>query len=226
MIPLRDTIKSRTFPFVNISIIVVNALIFLGELALNQNQLTMFFYHYGAVPGWIVGNFQAGNFLSALAPIITATFLHGGWLHIISNMLFLWVFGDNVEDKLGHLNYFLFYITVGFIGNLVQILLSPESTVPIIGASGAVAGILGAYYIKFPKSRILALIPIFFIFTLTEVKASVFIIFWFILQLFNGALSLGAVGNSVAWWAHIGGFLGGILLLKIFSKSDKKIYLE
>lgn len=226
MIPLRDTIKSRTFPFVTVAIIVVNFLIFRGELALNQNQLTALFYHYGAVPSWIVGNFLAGNFLAAIVPIITATFLHGGWLHIISNMLFLWVFGDNVEDKVGHLKYFLFYIAVGFIGNSAQILLSAESTVPIIGASGAVAGILGAYYLKFPHSRVLALIPIVFIFTLTEVRASIFIVFWFILQLFNGALSLGAVGNSVAYWAHVGGFLGGIILLKIFTKEDDITYLK
>lgn len=226
MIPLRDTIKSKTFPFVTVSIIVVNVLIFLGELTLNQDQLTALFYQYGAVPSWIVGNFLAGNYLTAIVPMITATFLHGGWLHIISNMLFLWVFGDNVEDKLGHFKYFLFYIAVGFIGNLAQILLSVDTTVPIIGASGAVAGILGAYYMKFPHSRIIALIPLVFIFTLTEVKASIFIFFWFILQLFNGALSLGAMGNSVAYWAHIGGFSGGIILLKIFTKKDDIINLK
>lgn len=227
MIPLRDTIKSRTFSFVTVFIIVINVLIFLGELALNQNELTALFYQYGAVPSWIVGNFLEGNYLTAVVPMITATFLHGGWLHIIGNMLFLWVFGDNVEEKLGHFSFFLFYIAVGLIGNLAQTLLSADSTVPIIGASGAVAGILGAYFIKFPHSRIVALIPLVFIFTLMEIRAPVFIFFWFILQLFNGVLSLGAVGNSVAYWAHIGGFLGGIMLFKVFAKKGEDIiYLK
>ena len=226
MIPLRDTIKGETFPFVNIALIVVNVLVFLGELSLTQTQLTELFYTYGAVPSWIVNNFFQGNIVGAIVPMITATFLHGGWLHILSNMLFLWVFGDNVEDRMGHFNYFIFYISVGFLGNLAQIIFSPQSTVPIIGASGAVAGILGAYYLLFPKSRVLALIPIIFFFTLMEVKASLFIIFWFILQIFNGVLSLGAVGNPVAWWAHIGGFIGGVILLRVFVKENKKIYIE
>lgn len=226
MIPLKDTIKSRSVPYVNIAIITVNVLIFIGQLSLNEGQLTEIYYRFGVVPNWIITSLQQSADLTAIFPLITATFLHGGWLHIISNMLFLWVFGDNIEDRAGHFQYLIFYLFMGILGNVAQILVNPTSTVPIIGASGAVAGILGAYYLKFPRSRILALIPIFFFFTLMEIRASVFIIFWFILQIFNGVLSLGAVGNPVAWWAHIGGFIGGFVFIRFFVKERKMLYLE
>ncbi|MDK2823318.1 MAG: hypothetical protein PWQ67_2198 [Clostridia bacterium] len=225
MIPLRDTVKSRTFPYVNMAIIIVNVLIFFGEISLTQMELTELYYRFGLVPNWFLQTIQSGQ-VEAIIPLTTSTFLHGGWLHIISNMLFLWVFGDNIEDRVGHFSYLIFYLLVGVLGNIAQVLANPESTVPIIGASGAVAGILGAYYISFPRSKILALIPIFFFFTLMEVRSSFFIIFWFILQVFNGIFSLGAVGNSVAWWAHIGGFLGGFILIRLFIKKRNFIYLE
>lgn len=223
MIPIRDTIKSRTFPYVNLTIIVINGLIFLRGLGLNHLELTQIFYTGGVIPSNFFAVIEKGNYLAGIIPLITATFIHGGWLHIISNMLFLWVFGDNIEDRIGHFKYLIFYLLVGITGNMVQIAANPGSNVPIIGASGAVAGILGAYYISFPRSRILALIPIFYFFTFLEVKASIFIIFWFLLQIVNGLFTLGAVGNSVAWWAHIGGFLGGFLLIKIFSSKSRLI---
>jgi len=226
MIPLRDTVKSRTFPFINMTIIILNVLVFFGESNLTEMGLTEFFYHFGIIPSWFLQTVEAGYFVQAVIPLVTSIFLHGGWLHIISNMLFLWVFGDNIEDRMGHFKYLLFYLTVGVIGNIAQIMANPQSTIPIIGASGAVAGILGAYYISFPRAKILALIPIVFFFTLMEVRASFFIIFWFVLQVFNGVFSLTTVGNSVAWWAHIGGFLGGFILIRFFQRQRNLIYLE
>lgn len=226
MIPLRDTVKSHTFPIVNMIIIIINVLVFLGESTLNEMGLTELFYRFGVVPSWFLQTMYSGNLTSAIIPLFTSTFLHGGWLHIISNMLFLWVFGDNIEDRMGHLRYLFFYLIVGAIGNIFQIMANSQSTIPIIGASGAVAGILGAYYISFPRAKILALIPIIFFFTIMEIRASLFIIFWFFLQVFNGVFSITAVGNSVAWWAHIGGFLGGFILIRFFQKQRKFIYLE
>ncbi|MGI6224876.1 MAG: rhomboid family intramembrane serine protease [Peptococcales bacterium] len=224
MIPLRDTIRPRTYPIVNITIIVLNIIFFLMESSLNEIGLVEIFYLFGLTPSSFLRNLEMGNFSAAITPLFTSIFLHGGWLHIISNMLFLWVFGDNVEDRVGHFKYLVFYLTVGAIANITQVLADPLSTIPIIGASGAVAGILGAYYVSFPRAKILALIPIIFFFTLMEVRASFFIIFWFILQVFNGVFSISTVGNSVAWWAHIGGFLGGILLIRFF-KTNRKLIL-
>lgn len=226
MIPLRDTVKPRTFPIVNMVIIILNVIIFLLESTLSEVGLTEFFYRFGVIPSWFTQNVEAGNFTEAVIPLFTSTFLHGGWLHIISNMLFLWVFGDNIEDRMGHFKYLLFYLVVGGIGNITQIMANPQSVTPIIGASGAVAGILGAYYISYPKAKILALIPIVFFFTFLEVRAAFFIIFWFVLQVFNGVFSITTVGNSVAWWAHIGGFLSGLIIIRFFNKQRKIIYLE
>lgn len=156
--------------------------------------------------------------LELLTPL-TAMFLHGGWLHIISNMLYLYIFGDNVEDTLGHGRYLAFYLLCGFISFLTQIFINPASMVPNIGASGAVAGVLGAYFILFPGSRVVTLVPIFFFFTMVEIPAFFFIGFWFLMQLLGGTAQLGRVNpfsGGIAFWAHIGGFLAGILLLKLF----------
>lgn len=226
MIPLKDTLKPRTFPYVNVCIIIFSVLVFVGETTLNDLDLTEVYYNLGLVPYWFLENISSGNLGAALLPLFTSLFLHGGWFHIISNMLFLWVFGDNVEDRMGHLRYLGFYLSVGALGNLAQIIAAPQSTIPIIGASGAVAGILGAYYVSFPRAKVLALIPIIFFFTFMEVRATVFIIFWFVLQVFNGIFSLTGVGNSVAWWAHIGGFLGGFILTPFLGKTRKLIYPE
>lgn len=226
MIPLRDTLKSRTFPIVNLTIIIINVLIFIGQTTLNELALTELYYRFGLVPSWFLQNIQMGNFSTALPPLFTSIFLHGGWVHIISNMLFLWVFGDNIEDRMGHLRYLGFYLIVGAMGNIAQIMASSQSTIPIIGASGAVAGILGAYYVSFPRAKVLAIIPLIFFFTFLEVRATFFIIGWFFLQVFNGIFSLASTGNSVAWWAHIGGFLGGLILIPFLKKTRKLIHLE
>ncbi|AGL02704.1 rhomboid family intramembrane serine protease [Desulfoscipio gibsoniae] len=215
MIPLRDSAKSQTFPIVNLSIIVLNLLIYIWEVTLEPYRLNQIYYILGLVPAEVLNAiFTGASFTPIVVSFITAMFIHGGWLHVIGNMLFLWVFGDNVEDRLGHLKYLLFYLVAGATGSLAHILTDPTSTIPVVGASGAVAGVLGAYIIAFPRSRILALVPIIIIFTLMEIPAVVFIALWFILQMFNGVASLGGAANTVAYWAHIGGFLMGIVLIK------------
>ncbi len=223
MIPLRDSARSRTFPFINIFIIVLNLLIYIKEVMLEPYQLNQLFYTYGLIPAEVLNALYTGAPLTPLlVNFITATFIHGGWFHVLGNMLFLWVFGDNVEDRLGHLKYLLFYLLAGIAGGVAHIITNPLSTVPVVGASGAVAGVLGAYVIAFPRSRILALVPLFIVFFFTEIPAVVFIAIWFVLQLFNGVASLGGSATPVAWWAHVGGFIVGALLIKMM--SPRRLY--
>ncbi|WP_347488157.1 rhomboid family intramembrane serine protease [Desulfoscipio sp. XC116] len=225
MIPLRDSVKSRTFPIVNITIIVLNLLVYLREVTIEPYRLNQAFYAFGLVPAEVLNTVFTGAPLTpVLVSFVTSMFIHGGWLHVIGNMLFLWVFGDNIEDRLGHLKYLLFYLAVGVVGGLAHIISNPVSTVPVVGASGAVAGVLGAYIIAFPRSRILALVPILIIFTLMEIPAVVFIALWFVLQLFNGVASLGGAANTVAYWAHIGGFVMGAILIKTMAPRIVKGY--
>ncbi len=225
MIPLRDSTKSQTFPIVNLTIIVLNILIYFLEVSFEPYQLNQIYYAFGLVPAEVMNTIITGSSLTpVLISFVTAMFIHGGWLHVIGNMLFLWVFGDNVEDRLGHVKYLLFYLVVGAAGSLAHIISNPFSTVPIVGASGAVAGVLGAYIIAFPRSRILALVPIFIIFTLVEIPAVIFIALWFVLQLFNGVASLGGNVNTVAYWAHVGGFVMGVILIKIMAPRVTKGY--
>lgn len=216
MIPLRDTIRSRSFPIVNVSLIALNVVVFVFQLGLGQAGFERFVGTYGVVPARVVeGLAQAPLSPETWVPLFTAMFLHGNWFHILGNMLYLWVFGDNVEDTLGHRGYILFYLAVGLVGNFAHVLTNADSFIPTIGASGAVAGVLGAYFILFPRSRILALVPLLFILTFMELPAVVFLFLWFGLQLLNGLTSIAAPGNLVAWWAHIGGFIAGMLLIKV-----------
>lgn len=222
MIPLRDNTRSRSFPYVNITLIAINILVFFKEITLPTQHLNYFFYTYGIIPTQVVEQTIAGApLLTVGIPFITAMFLHGGWLHLLGNMLYLWIFGDNVEDRLGHLPYLFFYLSVGIIGSVTHIIANPSSQVPIIGASGAIAGVLGAYFLSFPTARILTLVPIFFFVTVIQVPALVFLPVWFVIQLLNGLSTAGMTANTVAWWAHIGGFLGGAVLLPFFSQNRR-----
>ncbi|MGB9792027.1 MAG: rhomboid family intramembrane serine protease [Thermacetogeniaceae bacterium] len=224
MIPLRDSTRSRSFPIVNILLIALNILVFLKETTLTSQQLNYLTYMYGVIPAKVQTELSAGvPILSIAVPFITAMFLHGGWLHILGNMLYLWIFGDNVEDRMGHLPYLFFYLLVGIAGSIAHILANPGSQVPIIGASGAIAGVLGAYFISYPRSRILTLLPLPFFITLIEVPAFFFLPFWFILQLLNG-ISTNLAANPVAWWAHIGGFLAGMLLVNFFPNTKARTF--
>ena len=206
--------------------VAVNLSVFIYEL-LQQNQVHWLLYRWGLIPArlWGLDDFewlrQSTVAAAALPPawltLFTSMFLHAGWVHVGSNMLYLWVFGDNVEDRLGHGRYVLFYLLSGMAAGLLQAALNPQAAVPTIGASGAVAGVLGAYLLLYPWARISTLVPIFFFLTVVEIPAGVFLLFWFFLQLWNGALAISAdpgVVRGVAWWAHIGGFVAGILLLR------------
>lgn len=222
MIPLRDSTRSRSFPFVNITLIILNVLVFFKELALPPQHLNSFFYSYGVIPAQVVNQIATGApLLAAGIPFISAMFLHGSWLHLLGNMLYLWIFGDNVEDRMGHLRYLIFYLLVGIIGSVAHIISAPGSQVPIIGASGAIAGILGAYFLAFPKAKILTLVPVFFFITFIQVPAIIFLPVWFLIQILNGISTAGMTAEAVAWWAHIGGFIGGAVLFPFFSHHRK-----
>ncbi|MBU2636473.1 MAG: rhomboid family intramembrane serine protease [Bacteroidetes bacterium] len=222
MIPLRDTNPHRTTPFINYIIIGGNVIIFLFQFLLSKHY-EQIIYTFGIVPVRLMTDVQTFNFdTMTFLPLFTSMFMHGGWLHLIGNMLFLYVFGDNIEDRLGHLRYLLFYLLAGLGAAFTQIFINPVSQIPMVGASGAIAGVLGAYILLFPTARILTLIPIFFFIQLVELPAYLFLGIWFIMQLVSGMLSLGigADAGGVAWWAHIGGFATGAVLL-VFLKRRR-----
>jgi len=220
MIPLRDSNPSRTIPFVNYLLIAVNVIVFLFELSLGRgmNKLVM---HFGLVPCNLVDDVSTLHFgVTTFLPLFTSMFLHGGWMHLIGNMLFLYIFGDNVEDRFGHFRYLIFYFVAGLAAAATQIYMFPASLVPMVGASGAIAGVLGAYVFMFPTAKILTLVPIFFFFQFIELPAFLFLGFWFLLQIISGtfALGIGADAGGVAWWAHIGGFIAGAALFPFLRK--------
>jgi membrane associated rhomboid family serine protease len=224
MFPLRDKIPSKTFPFVTVSLIVINLVVFFYELSLGE-QLNSFLNTFSIIPSRFqeVINQPSFQLFPVGLSLFSSVFLHGGWMHIIGNMWYLWIFGDNVEDSTGHFRFLMFYLLCGILAGLTHILMNPFSTVPTIGASGAIAGVMGAYFLLFPKSKILTLIFIFIFIQIIEIPAVFFLGFWIILQFISGSMSRGLVdsGGGVAWWAHIGGFLVGLALILIFKKRKK-----
>jgi membrane associated rhomboid family serine protease len=227
MIPLKDSIKSRSLPILVFGLLFVNAVVFLFELTL-QNNLEGFINLYGFVPKrffFYSADYTSFFSLSRFLPIFTSMFLHGGFIHFLGNMLFLWVFADNVEDFFGKIRFLILYFSSGAFACLVQGLTSVKSPVPMIGASGAIAGVLGSYFVLFPYSRIYTLIPIFIFPLFVEIPAPIFLIYWFFIQFFNGSLALaGAVWTGVAFWAHIAGFLCGVLFALFFGKRRRGFY--
>jgi len=227
VIPIGDSPPRRSFPWVTILIIVVNVLVFVYELGMTDPQLETFVQSVGTVPVEIA----SGQDVPPPAPIpglpwitlITAMFVHGGFLHIASNMLYLWVFGDNVEDNLGHFPYAIFYLAAGIIAGLTHVFVNLGSTVPSVGASGAIAGVLGAYLIMFPNAQVRTLIFLGPFITWPRVSAVLLIVFWFLMQLVAGVISLGGTQQTsgVAVWAHIGGFLAGVLLALILRRRSE-----
>ena len=218
MIPLRDTIQSRNYPIVNTTIIGLNVAVFLAELGYGP-KLNQFLFTYGLVPARysvpeIASHFSFGQQAFSL---LSFMFLHGGFWHLVGNMWSLYIFGDNVEDRLGSLRYIIFYLLCGWASGVTHLFMNWHSHIPTIGASGAIAGVMGAYLILYPGSRILTLIPIFFIPYFIEVPAYVFLGIWFLIQ-FLSAAGTHAQTSGIAWWAHIGGFLFGMVFLKLFSK--------
>jgi rhomboid family protein len=220
VIPLYDRNPTRRFPIVTVSLIAVCFVVFLYELSITMGgggdaALERFFGTWGAVPSKITASIDAGNYLSqATLGIVTSIFLHGGWLHILGNMLYLWIFGNNVEDRLGRLGFLLFYLVGGVVAALTQVAIDPGSTQPLVGASGAIAAALGAYIVLFPGARILSLVFLGFFYQLLNVPALVILGFWFVLQLISGFGSLGGdtASGGVAFFAHIGGFAFGMVI--------------
>jgi len=213
MFPVSDVIPSRTVPVVTIGLIAANALIFLSQVALPPLGLELFVGAYALVPAWFWW-----------PSLFTSQFLHAGWMHFIGNMVYLWIFGDNVEDRMGHIRYLLFYLGGGAAAAILQTLFNPFSAVPMLGASGAIAAVMGAYFVLYPQSRVLTAIFLVIFFDLVEIPAIFFLGIWFLLHLVSGIGSLGvsnAAGGGTAFWAHIGGFVAGALGGAVLRSRDR-----
>ena len=226
MLPIKDDVPSLKPPVITWFLIIANSLVFIFELWLPEKSLEHFFYLFGLVPArythpswaeWV--GFPVDNYW----PFLTNMFLHGGWLHIISNMWVLWIFGDNVEDRMGHFRFLVFYILCGILAGTVHMLSNPHSTVPALGASGAIAGVLGAYFLLYPFARVIVLVPLFFWPFFFVLPAAFYLGFWFLLQFYQGTFALLApkYGGGIAWWAHIGGFVAGLVLCPLFTRLRK-----
>lgn len=214
MIPLRDVIPSRTTPYVTISLVVVNAFVFLYELSLGT-AINEFMYTFGLVPAEFTW-----------PTVLTSMFLHGGFLHVAGNMLYLWIFGDNVEDRMGHGRFLTFYLICGIAAALAQTITVPDSTVPMVGASGAIAGVMGAYFILYPHSRIVTLVTLLFFWQIMEIPAIVFLGIWFLMQFLSGVGSIAsaphAPGGGIAFWAHVAGFAAGAIGVFLFRRPERQ----
>ncbi len=212
MIPLRDVIPSRTTPYVTVTLIVANALVFVYQFSLGVaiNEFVLYWGHVPAAFSWVT--------------VMTSMFLHGGLMHVGGNMLYLWIFGDNVEDRMGHGRFLTFYLLCGVTAALAQTIMNPDSVIPMVGASGAVAGVMGAYFVLYPKSRVVTLVPIFFI---VEVPAIVFLGIWFLVQLLSGVGSVasatgGEPAGGIAFWAHVAGFMAGLSGVVVFRRPERQ----
>ena len=222
MIPLKDDIPTDKVPFVTIGIIILNCLVYIYELTLSSDVLEDFTLLYGAIPDRLVHPFTMDLLLpQALPPVLTiftSMFLHGGPLHLLGNMLYLWIFGKNVEDFLGHIRYIFFYMMSGFFAAFIHTLSDINSLIPMIGASGAIAGILGAYFILYPRANISTLFIFIIFFKIIQVPAVLILGLWFLLQVANA----GGGGSSVAWFAHVGGFITGVFMIRMFKQTHSR----
>jgi membrane associated rhomboid family serine protease len=233
VIPLRDDVPSRTVPFVNYAIIAVNGLAFFLEVGLGP-RLESFIRANAVVPARFTGHdgsLQISEvLLTSIDPrlggtVLISMFLHGGLAHVLGNMLYLWIFGDNVEDRMGHTRYLVFYLLCGWAASYAHIAASPTATLPSLGASGAIAGVLGAYITLYPRARVVTLVPIFFFLEIVQIPAFFFLGIWFLQQFLYGAMQLGvrtAETGGVAWWAHIGGFAAGFILVWLFQRGPRR----
>jgi len=216
MIPLRDTIPSHSRPLVTVGLILVNTLVFLHEQSLGSAGLERFILEYGFVPAvyFHTSTAEPWNFFARFGPMFSSMFLHGGWLHLIGNMWILWIFGDNVEDRLGKVRFLLYYLACGLAAVYFHYWMSRLSGVPVVGASGAIAGVMGGYFVLFPHARILTILFVFVFVQIITVPAVVFLALWFIGQLLSGVVTNSAqMSGGVAWWAHVGGFVAGALMM-------------
>ena len=228
MIPIRDTIPSKQTPVATWSLILANSVVFIFELMMPEPVLQAFFYYFGIVPARYTHPEWArfvGLPIDSYLPFLTSMFLHGGWLHIIGNMWTLWIFGDNVEERMGSLRFLIFYLICGLAAGLVHYFTNLDSTLPTVGASGAIAGVLGAYFLLYPNARVVTLIPLFFFPLFVEIPAVTYLGFWILSQIFSGLFMLGLPEDvgGVAFWAHVGGFVAGAALHWLFVKDRRKI---
>ena len=219
MIPLRDSLPSRSTPVVTIAIIAINVFVFLHEWTMDDFTRNHFIAQYALVPR----RFEAID-------ILTSMFMHSGWLHLIGNMWFLWIYGDNVEDILGRFKYILFYLGCGTAAALAHVAFNFDSRIPTMGASGAIAGVMGAYLLKFPQARIVTLLPILIFFTTVEIPAWIMLVYWFVIQLFSGVGEFATASvnhGGIAWFAHVGGFLAGMVLINVLrARQPYRRYAE
>ena len=225
MIPIGDSTRRRTTPYVNVGIIIACVLVFLYELSLSATDINSFFLDWGVIPVQLVDWLESPSVVEEPSTVVTSMFIHGGWLHLIGNMLFLWVFGDNVEDAMGHGRYLVFYLLAGLAATALQVFIDQESLIPMVGASGAIAGVLGAYLVLYPRATVSVVIPWLWFFGAFPVPAAFLIVFWFLLQLLSGVASLGAdasVTGGIAFWAHVGGFLAGVVLVWAFRRPKPR----
>lgn len=217
MLPLQDINPTRRVPYITYGLIAINVIVFLTQLGLSERQLAEVYVTQSVVPVLVARDSFS---IETILDFIRSMFFHGGWAHLLGNMLYLWIFGDNVEDVMGKPLYILFYLVCGFVAAFAQVVIDPTSQIPLVGASGAIAGVLGSYLILFPGVRVRGLILLGYFSRLTEIPALYVLGFWFVLQLFNGVMSLGVVtdGGGVAFFAHIGGFVAGIVLTWLFTR--------
>jgi len=224
LLPLKDDIPSRRFPLVTYGIIAVNVVIFMFEATMGSEQLQAFFQLVAVIPAEYTA-FLRGEpvpLLKLLVAPFASMFLHGGWMHLFGNMWFLYLFGDNVEDAMGHFRFLVFYLLSGLAATAAHIFVNPFSPIPIVGASGAISGVVGAYFLMFPTARVLTLVPVFFFVDIVLLPAVVFIGLWFLFQFWSGLLSLAVPHmGGVAWWAHIGGFVAGLILAPVMRERRR-----
>ena len=227
MIPLRDLTPRQRTPFVAWALVIANVAIFAYQyFVLDTGQAqAVFLASFAAVPANIGAAVLGQESLAGgLLPLITSMFLHGGFMHLLGNMWFLWIFGDNIEDELGHVKFLLFYLTCGILATLAHFAAEPSSTIPLVGASGAIAGVMGAYLVRFPRSRVTVLLPLVIIWTTVQLPAFVMLLYWFTIQLLNGTAD--ASGGGVAWWAHVGGFAIGAVLALYLNRGRPRRSLQ
>ncbi len=228
MLPIRDTVRSTSFPIVTWLFIALNAVVFLYEISLPSLELNALIMTFGLIPGLLELSEPLRLIQNPILPLtfMTHMFMHGGWLHFLSNMWILFIFGDNVEDRMGSIRFLVFYLISGFIGALIQAYMYPNSFVPAIGASGAIAGVLGAYWVLFPKAKVITLIPLIIVPWFIEIPAVFYLGIWLVTQIYFGISSLPSSGimGGVAWWAHIGGFVFGLLFHRLFLQQAPKIF--
>jgi membrane associated rhomboid family serine protease len=227
MIPLNDDNPTEITPVVTVALIASCVLAFLYQGSLPPELGELFVYRYGAIPGAILRHAALppeATVLPAYATLLTSMFLHGGWMHLIGNMLYLWIFGNNIEDVMGHVRFVIFYVTCGILAALSHALIEPSSIVPMVGASGAISGVLGAYIVLFPRAQVLVLIPLGFFTRLMYIPAGFVLGLWFVMQLLSGGMSLGREGGGVAFFAHVGGFVAGMALIGIFKRPDVRFF--